>query len=111
VLGEIAAFLEIPADAAGIAEAVDYASYENMKKKEADQSFQSSGGRLRPGDADNPDSYKVRRAKVGGYRDYFDDAQLAEIDALVAGTLDPSFGYGLSRPAGADIQTEDGTSR
>ena len=34
-------------------------------------------------DKSNPDSFKVRRAKVGGYRDYFDDAQVAEIDALV----------------------------
>lgn len=95
-LAEVARFLGIPADASRIAEAVEYASYENMKKKEADQSFQSSGGRLKPADADNPDSYKVRRAKVGGYRDYFDDAQLAEIDALVTEKLDPAFGYGHS---------------
>ncbi|PKQ13207.1 MAG: sulfotransferase [Alphaproteobacteria bacterium HGW-Alphaproteobacteria-1] len=90
----VARFLDIPADAAAVQDAVDFASYENMKKKETDQSFRLSGGRMAPGDQDNPDSYKVRRAKVGGYRDYFDDAQIAAIDALVAKRLDSVYGYG-----------------
>ena len=64
-----------------------------MKQKESDHSFRSSGARLTPGDKTNPDSYKVRRAKVGGYRDYFDDDQLAQIDAMVFERLDPVFGY------------------
>jgi hypothetical protein len=45
-------------------------------------------------DRDNPDSYKVRRAKVGGWRDYFDDAQCRAIDDYVNGRLDPLYGYG-----------------
>jgi hypothetical protein len=47
---------------------------------------------------------------VGGYRDYFDDGQVAELDAMVDGELLPVFGYtsaevaadegsGCSRPA------------
>ena len=98
-LAEIAAFLDIPADAAQIADAVEYASYDNMKKKEAESGFQTRGSRLSPGDADNPDSYKVRRAKVGGYRDYFEDSELAEIDALVRDGLNPVFGYGRAGDA------------
>ena len=47
------------------------------------------------GDKDNPDSYKVRRAKVGGYRDYFTDEQCEQLDAMVA-ELNPVFGYGAS---------------
>lgn len=97
-LTRVARFLDIPADAARIQEAVDYASFENMKKKEANHSFRMSGGRMAPGDQSNPDSYKTRRAKVGGYRDYFDDDQIAAIDALVTGTLDPVYGYGASAP-------------
>jgi alcohol sulfotransferase len=96
VLTEVARFLEIPADATAIQEAVDYASFENMKKKEADSSFRLSGARVAPGDKSNPDSYKTRRAKVGGYRDYFDDAQVAVIDALVEARLDPVYRYGTS---------------
>jgi len=48
---------------------------------------------VKPGDKDNPASFKVRKAKVGGYREHFDDAQCAALDAMVA-ELDPLFGYG-----------------
>jgi hypothetical protein len=34
--------------------------------------------RLTPGDPANPESYKVRQAKVGGYRDYFTDTEVAK---------------------------------
>ncbi|MBC7132405.1 MAG: sulfotransferase domain-containing protein [Roseovarius sp.] len=95
-LTEVARFLDLPATEEQIREAVAYASFENMKKKEADQAFGMSGNRLAPGDKDNPDSYKVRRAKVGGYRDYFDDAQIATIDRLIAERLDPVYGYARS---------------
>ena len=36
---------------------------------------------------------QVRRAKVGGYRDYFTDEEVAAIDDLVATRLAPEFGY------------------
>jgi hypothetical protein len=65
-----------------------------MKKMEQKKTFWLSGGRMVPKDRDNPNTYKVRRAKVGGYRDYFDDEQVARIEALVNTTLSPYFGYG-----------------
>lgn len=95
-LTQVAQFLDIPADAAVIQEAVNYADFENMKKKEAESSFRLSGARMAPGDQNNPDSYKTRRAKVGGYRDYFDDAQIEVIDALVSERLDPVYRYGAA---------------
>jgi hypothetical protein len=76
-----------------IAEAVRFASVENLRELERKSFFRSSGIRMMPKDRGNPDSYKVRRAKVGGYRDYFDDDQLAEIDAIVDASLSPVFGY------------------
>jgi len=72
---------------------VSYASYENMKRLEQTKAFWLSGQRLVPGDRGNPDSYKVRRAKIGGYRDYFDDEQVAAIDDLVRARPGPMFGY------------------
>ena len=51
----------------------------------AERVFWLSGLRLRPGDRANPQSYKVRRAKVGGWRDYFDDEEVAAIDAPARG--------------------------
>lgn len=93
VLSKVVDFLKIPADPGVIEEAVAYASYDNMKRMETEQSFRLSGGRLAPGDPDNPDSYKVRRGKVGGYQDYLDDHEIRAVDALVTERLDPVFGY------------------
>jgi Sulfotransferase domain len=86
-------FLGAPATDAQVADAVAFASYDNMKQMEQRRVFWLSGGRLVPKDRSNPNSYKVRRGKVAGYRDDFDAAQLARIDALVETTLDPLYGY------------------
>jgi len=37
----------------------------------------SNAPRKKARDKSDPDSYKVRKAKVGGYRDYFDADQIA----------------------------------
>lgn len=73
-------------------EAVEFAAYDNMKKMEENKFFKSSGARVKPGDKDNPQSFKVRKAKVGGYRDYFTDEECSQLDGIVA-ELDPLFGY------------------
>jgi hypothetical protein len=57
------------------------------------EGMRASGQRVKPGDESNPDSFKVRRGKVGGYRDYFTPEELAQVDAMVEGRLDPVFGY------------------
>ena len=92
-LSRVLAFFGLPFTEAHVEEAVAFASYDNMKRLEQDRVFSGHGQRLLPGNKANPDSYKVRRAKVGGYRDYFDDAQLAAIDALMAPRPGPLFGY------------------
>jgi hypothetical protein len=106
VLERILEFMGTPGTEVQIDQAVEFASYDNMKKLEEKKVFWLSGGRMVPGDRSNPDSYKVRRAKVGGYRDYFEDDQVLAIDELVDTALEPSFGYGKSpvtdRPAAAN---------
>jgi hypothetical protein len=92
-LASVLAFMGTPATSEQIRDAVEFGSVENMRKMEQKGSFWLSGGRLKPTDRANPDSYKVRRAKVGGYRDYFDDRQVAEIEALLASRLSPIYGY------------------
>ncbi len=101
VLTRLSDFLGTGADRAQILDAVAFSSYDNMKKMEASSTFWLSGGRMVPRDRENPDSYKVRRAKVGGYRDYFDDAQVAAIDARLAQELSPVYGYGAEPAPGA----------
>jgi sulfotransferase family protein len=73
---------------------IEYASIENMRQLELSKAGQQLGGtRLQPGNASNPDSYKVRRAQVGGYRDYFGPGELTAIDSLVRSRLSPLFHY------------------
>jgi alcohol sulfotransferase len=86
-------FMQVDATESQVNAAVDYSSYENMKKMESKQQFRLAGGRMMPRDKDNPDSYKVRRAKVGGYRDYFNDEEVAAIDKYLAESLDAMFDY------------------
>jgi hypothetical protein len=92
-LERIVAFLGLQPDAERVKDAVEFASVENLRKLEQENYFWRSGSRVKAKDPSNPHSYKVRRAKVGGYRDYFDDEQLAEIDAMVDSRLSEVFGY------------------
>jgi hypothetical protein len=93
-LARIVRFLGCPDDPASVKGAVEYASVENMRKLETKRTFWLAGSRMKPKDKSNPDSFKVRRAKVGGYRDYFSDDEAARIDALVRDRLSPIYGYG-----------------
>ncbi len=86
-------FMQVDASDADVEAAVEYSSYENMKKMESKEQFRFAGGRMMPRDKDNPDSFKVRRAKVGGYRDYFSDEEVLAIDARLKAELDPLFQY------------------
>lgn len=79
---------------AEVDQSVEFASFDNLKEMEARRAFKSAGKRMAPGDKSDPDSYKVRRAKVGGYRDYFNDDEVRQIDAYIHVNLGPLFGYG-----------------
>jgi hypothetical protein len=73
-------------------DAIAYASFEQMRAREA-ANDQKSLRSLRPGQRENPESFKTRRGKVGGYREYFPSDELAKLDAIVAAKLLPGFGY------------------
>jgi len=93
VMQQVLDFVGTPGTREQIEQAVEFASYDNMKKLEEKRVFWGSGARVKAGDRKNPHSFKVRRGKVGGYRDYFDDQQVELIDKLVEEELDPVFGY------------------
>jgi hypothetical protein len=71
-------------------DALDFSDFGNMQKLEAAGVFDSKI--LQARDIRDPESFKVRRGKIGGYKDYLfgEDRQYA-IDALRE--LDPHFGY------------------
>ncbi len=104
-LGKVVDFIGTPGTGEQIREAVAFASFENMKQMEQKRTFWLSGGRMVPRDRSNPNSFKVRRAKVGGYRDHFSDQENAQIDEAISAQLSPVFGYGSTeepaRTAGA----------
>jgi hypothetical protein len=75
-----------------IEEAVDFTSFDKLKKLEGQGFFRRGGMSLRRGG--DPDAFKLRRGKVEGYRDYFDADQLAQMEEMVATRLSPAFGYG-----------------
>ncbi|QIG52098.1 sulfotransferase domain-containing protein [Nordella sp. HKS 07] len=97
-LGNVLKFMNETPTNEELAQSVEFASVENMRKMEKDTFFRGVGERMTPGDASNPDSYKVRRAKVGGYRDYFTPEEVARIDELIARSLSPVYGYGEAPP-------------
>jgi len=71
--------------------AVEWGSFENLQKLETSGTFRQGGMKLV--NADDPSTYKVRRGKVGGYREDFSPAQVAELEALVRERIDPALGY------------------
>jgi hypothetical protein len=93
VLRQILDFIGTPASQDEAQQVVEFSSMENMKKMEQKRTFWLSGSRMVPGNKNNPDSYKVRRGKVGGFRDYFDDEQVDNIEQLLQQTLQPVYGY------------------
>jgi hypothetical protein len=95
-LGKLLAFIGTPGRPEELSKAVAFASIENMRNLETKRVFRLGGSRMVPGDRNNPDSYKVRRAKVGGYRDYFDDDEAARIDEMIQERLSPFYGYDAS---------------
>lgn len=84
-------FIDRGFDTGKLERAVEFASFESMAKKEANGYFSSA--KLIPADREDANSFKVRRGKVRGYRDYFSDEQNAALDKIVREQLDPYYGY------------------
>jgi len=93
-LARVLTFLDAAPSAAEVEDAVEFASFDNMRRLEESAAFGGDERRLVPGEAGNPESFKVRRGKVGGYRDHLSEEEAAELDSLVAARLAPAFGYG-----------------
>ena len=75
-----------------IEEAVDFASFDKLREKEKSGYFDNRSLTLR--DPADPETLKVRRGKVGGYRDDLSSEQSAELDRMVEGRLAAAYGYG-----------------
>ena len=76
---------------AEICAAVEWGSFENLQKLETSGTFSQGGMKLV--NREDPSTFKVRRGKVGGYREDFDAHQVAELEALVRDTILPELDY------------------
>ncbi|MEZ4253755.1 MAG: sulfotransferase domain-containing protein [Polyangiales bacterium] len=74
-----------------IADSVEHNRIESLRKREAAGQYQTS--RLRPGDTSDPESFKARRGKVGGFVDYLRPEDIAEMTRRTREELDPWYGY------------------
>jgi hypothetical protein len=72
-----------------ITESQNWGSIDNMKKLERADYFNSSV--LKPKNADDPSTYKVRSGKIGGYREIVNGADQAYIDEIISRDLDDRY--------------------
>jgi hypothetical protein len=70
--------------------AVEFASFDNMRALERTNALQSA--RLHAADSGDPESFKTRKGKVGGYRDYLSAEDLEYMDRRIAARLSPFYG-------------------
>ena len=64
-----------------IRRAVEYASFDNMRKLEEEGRFESK--KLRPGKSRDEESFKVRKGKVGGFTDYLNAEDCAYVNGVM----------------------------
>ena len=89
--GEIIAFLGDGAvDRPRLQQAIDESRFDKMQQRE--RSGAEGPSAVRPGNPDDPESFKARKGKVGGYREYLSDGDIAVIERAMT-HLDTRFGY------------------
>ena len=74
-----------------VAEAVRFASFDNLRNAEADNALKH--GSLRTGDPGNVEAYKVRKGKVGGYSDYLGPAEIAYLNGVIRTQLSDYYDF------------------
>jgi Sulfotransferase domain len=98
--GELARVLRLIARAPSrevLDRAVEFARFDNMRALERKNAFGSA--RLKPRDAADPESFKTRKGKVGGYREYFTPEDIEYLEARIAERLSPFYAEYRTPPA------------
>ncbi len=81
--------------------AVEHGTFESMRKREA--SKPADGSSLAAGRQGDPESFKTRKGRVGGFAEYLAPEDIAWLNRRIDGELDPFYGYTsapLPRPFG-----------
>lgn len=99
-VSEILRFLDIPVISSKIIEVTENRTFEKMRASEAKGDLGARyGDVLQPGDNSDPESFKVRRGKIGGFREYLSSDDITYCDDLLLksrywGKLDEVFQRG-----------------
>jgi len=84
-MGEALRFAGVVIDPDIVARAIELCSFEAMQSMERAGVVQHV--RLRPGDVNDPESFKVRSGKVGGYRNHLTTEDCAFIDKYITDNI------------------------
>jgi hypothetical protein len=74
-----------------IREAVEYNQIEKLREREAAGQYDTR--RLQPGDPNDPDSFKARKGKVGGFREVLRPEDVEKMTQILRDEMDPWYGY------------------
>jgi hypothetical protein len=77
-------------DESALAHAIQFSSFENMKALEASGGIQNK--KMGPADERDPESFKVRRGRVGGFTEYLSAEDIRYVEEAMR-NLDRRFGY------------------
>lgn len=72
-----------------LAAAVEMGTFDNMQRLEAAGALDDF--RLRPADVSDPESFKVRRGRIGGHVEYLNQEQIRYLDERIRARLSPIF--------------------
>jgi sulfotransferase family protein len=89
VLANVLDTMELPVAPTAIEAAIGFSKFDNMRKLEIANTFKSA--RLRPAKAGDAESFKTRKGKIGGYRQYMSPADLDYVNARIATQLSPAY--------------------
>ena len=79
---ELCRFMGLPFSDEEIRQAVEDCTFERLRERESTTS--TGNPWLRPMDRDNPDSFKFREGRTGGYRSFFTPEQIQWIETYMA---------------------------
>lgn len=83
ILGKVLEFIGEASRAENLLDnSIEYCSFNNLKKLESQNKLKS--GILKPANTDDPESFKVRKGKIGGYTEYLSAADVVFIDKAIA---------------------------
>ncbi|MFW6049557.1 MAG: sulfotransferase domain-containing protein [Myxococcota bacterium] len=74
-----------------LVDAIEENRIDALRQREA--SLRYGTKRLRPGDLGDPESFKARKGKVGGYAEYLSPEDIRAANELINRELDPWYGY------------------